>query len=91
MTKQKNKGSFRNSNFGLLGFIAFSFLYWVTNQDFAHAFGIISVTLLCCVLYKMERASPASKELIKTKDIIYMIAGAILSSLMGGFPFNLIH
>ncbi|NDD59173.1 MAG: hypothetical protein EBZ47_08000 [Chlamydiae bacterium] len=90
MTK-KNKGSFRNSNFGLLGFLAFSFLYWVTDQNFAHAFGIISLTLLCLILYKIERASSVSKNLINTMDIIYMIAGAILSSLMGGFPFNLIH
>lgn len=85
---EKKKNTSRDSLFLLIGFFVYSFIFWITAKNHAHGFGIILTGLICNILYKFDHKMPADKEWIKTKDIIYMCVGAILSSLMEGFPFN---
>lgn len=91
MDSKKAKHSFRYGNFLVLGCLVYSFFFWITDRNFAHVFGMILVALCCNILYKMDYKMPPQKEWIKTKDIIYMCGGAILSSLMDGFPFNFLN
>jgi len=85
---EKKKSTSRNGLFILIGFFVYSLFFWLSGNNHAHIFGMILVGLACNILYKMDYKMPAEKEWIKTKDVIYMCVGAILCSLMEGFPFN---
>jgi membrane associated rhomboid family serine protease len=45
----KEKGTFRNSLFFLLGALIYSLLFWLSGKNHAHVFGTI-VTALACYL-----------------------------------------
>jgi hypothetical protein len=88
----KQKGSFRNALFFLLGTLVYSFFYWQTDHNHAHVFGMILVALACCILCKMKSKKEPKKEWIKTEDVIYMCFGVIFDSLLSSaFPFSLLQ
>jgi hypothetical protein len=86
---KKNKSP-RNGFFLILGIFAYSLFFWITKNS-NHVLNLILIGLACNILYKMDHRIPSEKEWINTKDIIYMCVGAILSSFMEGFPFNLLN
>lgn len=83
----KKKGSKRNALFFLVGLLLYSILYWIT-VDPVQVFGMILIALGCYILYKLEHKSSSPKELVKTKDVIYMCAGIVFDSLINGFPLS---
>jgi hypothetical protein len=84
---KKNQKAFKNSLFFLLGAVTYSFLYWVTEHNQAHVFGMLLIVLACDILYVIKY----QKEWIKTESVICMCAGAIFDSLSYGFPFGFFH
>lgn len=74
--------------FFLLGVLIYSFFFWITDQNFSQVFGMILVGVTCNILYKLDFKMSSEKVWIKTKDIIYLCAGAVFDSLSNGFPFS---
>jgi hypothetical protein len=87
----KKNGSFRNSNFFLIGVFLYAFVFWVTKENFAHVFGLFLVGLTCCVMYRLGLGKEESKKFPhQTKDLIYLSIGFCFNSLIGGFPLSLL-
>lgn len=84
----KQKGSWRNSSFFLIGSLLYSLIFWFAKKDIVVALLLIILGMLCTVLYWLS-SSHSGKKFTKTKDILYINFGIITNALLGGFPFNL--
>ncbi len=88
MTKQK--GTFRNSFFFLLGVCIYSLLFWLSGENYAHVFGAIIIALACYLIYILSIHSRSEPKLLKPRDVIYFCVGVIFDSFSGGFPFSIL-
>lgn len=88
MSKEKN--TFNNGLFFLIGVLVYSLLFWLSGQNHAHVFGAILTLLLSYLIY-MLRAQPYSKfKLMQPIESVYFCIGVVFDSFSGGFPFNIL-
>ncbi len=87
----KKENTFRNSMFFLIGVLIYSFLFWLSGQNYIHVFGSILTALGCYLLYQVAPQSKPKKEKINSRDVIYICIGIIFDSFSSGFPFNILQ
>lgn len=86
----KQKGSWRNTFFYLIGTLLYSLIFWFAKKNDIGALLLIILGMSCVLLYKMDSKAHSKSEHLKTKDIIYMCAGVAFDFLIGGYPFSLL-
>ena len=86
----KEKGTFRNGFFFLLGVCVYSLLFWLSGKNYAHVFGAILVGLVCYIVYMTNMHPRQESKLVKPRDVMYLCIGVVFDSFSGGFPFNIL-
>ncbi len=86
----KQKSTFSNSFFFLLGVCIYSFLFWISGKNYAHVFGAILIALVCYLIYILNSQSHTQSDLVKPRDVISLCIGVVFDSFSGGFPFNIL-
>jgi hypothetical protein len=86
----KGKSSFRNSFFFLLGVLVYSFLFWLSGKNHAHAFGALIVVLMGYLIYPRSIGPNINSARVWPRDVVYLCIGVVFDSFSGGFPFNML-
>ena len=86
----KEKGTFRNGFFFLLGVFIYSLLFWLSGRNYAHVFGAVLTALIGYLIYMLGTQPRPVFKIMKPIDVVYFGIGVIFDSFSGGFPFNIL-
>jgi hypothetical protein len=86
----KEKSTFRNGLFFLVGVFVYSLLFWLSGKNYAHVFGTILTALIGYLIYMLGIQPRPEFKLMKPRDMVYFCIGVVFDSFSGGFPFNIL-